>query len=172
MSKKIILFLIIFFFSTKLFSEQKIVYLNMDKIITESIAGKKFINEYVKKKEKNIEIFKNTENKFKKEETDILLKKNILNNDEYNKIVNDFKKRLQEYKIKKSNTINNHEKIKIKGTNNLLIKIGPILEKYSIDNSISIILQKKNILIGQKELDITNLIMKKLNEKIKNIEIK
>ena len=86
--------------------------------------------------------------------------------------MNDFKKRLQEYKIKKSNTINNHEKIKIKGTNNLLIKIGPILEKYSIDNSISIILQKKNILIGQKELDITNLIMKKVNEKIKNIEIK
>ena len=172
MYKNFFLFILIFFFSTKLFSEQKIVYLNMDKIITESIAGKKFINEYLKKKDENIENFKNTENKFKKEESDILLKKNILDNDEYIKIVNDFKNRLQKYKIKKSNTINSHEKVKIKGTNNLLSKIGPILEKYSVDNSISIILQKKNILIGKKELDITSQIMKKVNENIKNVEVK
>ena len=48
----------------------------------------------------------------------------------------------------------------------------PILTEYSSTNSISIVIQKKNIIIGKNELDITNDIMSILNKKIKKVDLK
>ena len=47
---------------------------------------------------------------------------------------------------------------------------GPFAE-YSEKNSISMVLQKQNVIIGKKELDITKDIILILNEKIKKIDI-
>ena len=45
------------------------------------------------------------------------------------------------------------------------------LLEYSEKNSISMVLQKQNVVIGKKELDITKDIILILNEKIKKIDI-
>ena len=52
-----------------------------------------------------------------------------------------------------------------------LKNINPILAKYSEENLISIIMDKKNILIGKSELDITKDIIKILDKKIKSIKL-
>ena len=49
--------------------------------------------------------------------------------------------------------------------------LKPILSEYSEKNSISMVLQKQNVVIGKKELDITKDIIIILNEKIKKIDI-
>ena len=56
-------------------------------------------------------------------------------------------------------------------TSELISLIQPILAEYANKNSISIIFQKKNIIIGKTELDITEDILKILNEKHKKITI-
>ena len=58
------------------------------------------------------------------------------------------------------------------GTNNLLKLINPILIKYSNDKKISIILQKKDLVVAKTELDITDDIIKIVNTEIKNFKIK
>ena len=50
--------------------------------------------------------------------------------------------------------------------------INPILIEYSNEKSISMILQKKNLIIGQKELDITIDIIKLIDNNIKEFKIK
>ena len=50
-------------------------------------------------------------------------------------------------------------------------KLSPILEEYAKKNSISLILQKKNIVMGKKEIEITNEILEITNNQIKNINI-
>ena len=50
--------------------------------------------------------------------------------------------------------------------------INPFLAIYSEQNSISVILQKKNILIGKTELDITEKIIKIINSEVKEYKIK
>ena len=65
----------------------------------------------------------------------------------------------------------NLNKKKIEGTNVILNTLKPILSEYSEKNSISMVLQKQNVIIGKKELDITNDIILILNEKIKKIDI-
>ena len=44
------------------------------------------------------------------------------------------------------------------------------MTKYASDNSISIVIQKKNIIIGKAELDITNKILDEFNSQVKSID--
>ena len=49
-------------------------------------------------------------------------------------------------------------------------EINKILTQYASDNSVSLIIQKKNIIIGKTELDITPQILKEFNSKVKSID--
>ena len=68
--------------------------------------------------------------------------------------------------------IKKFDKLKVENTNNFLKLINSILTKFSDENEISIILQKKNLIIGKKTLDITDEIIKIIDNKIKEFKIK
>ena len=53
----------------------------------------------------------------------------------------------------------------------LIKKLNPILEDYSKKNSIKMIMQKKHIVIGKKDDDITKDILELVNQKVKSIKI-
>ena len=53
----------------------------------------------------------------------------------------------------------------------MIKKLTPILEEYSKKNSIRIIVQKKHIVMGSKEDDITNDILDLVNKKVKSIKV-
>ena len=50
----------------------------------------------------------------------------------------------------------------------ILKNINPLLTGYAKDNNITLILEKKNILVGVKALDVTNDILNLLNKETKN----
>ena len=60
----------------------------------------------------------------------------------------------------------------IKSEKLILDILNLILSEYSAKNSISLIIDKKNIIIGKSELDVTNQIMELLNKKIKKVDLK
>ena len=53
----------------------------------------------------------------------------------------------------------------------MIKKLTPILEDYSKKNSIRIIVQKKNIVMGKKEDDITKDILELVNQKVKSVKL-
>jgi len=59
----------------------------------------------------------------------------------------------------------------MEASNKLIIKLSPILKDYAEQNSISLILQKKNIVMGKKEIEITAEILSIANKEIKQINI-
>ena len=67
--------------------------------------------------------------------------------------------------------ISGFNRLKIENTNKLLKLINPILAKFSEDNKISFILQKKNLIIGKTELDITDEIIKIINNDVKEFKV-
>ena len=71
---------------------------------------------------------------------------------------------------KKKNINDKFNEIKIKNTKKVLEILNPIIKKYVEKNEISIVLPKKNIIVGRKNLDITNVIIKILDGEIKKIE--
>ena len=88
------------------------------------------------------------------------------------KQLNILRKKVSDYKIERSN--NNNDILKKKGSaqKKLLNALDPILKDYSKKNSVLYIMPKKNIIIGNADLDITKIILKLLDNDIKKINIK
>ena len=93
------------------------------------------------------------------------MKKNILKKCSY------LKKKVEDYKLSRSKTINQITKIKNVAQRSLTESLTPILAEYAKKNSISYIIPKQSIIIGKKDLDITSSILEILNSKIKSIEL-
>ena len=166
----IFFFLIIFFNNTSFsYSENVISYIDLDKILKNSIVGKKLINEIQNKNDDLLKKFQNEENKLKEKEAKIISQKNLLNDEEYQKKVNNFKEQVDVYSQTKEKAFNDLNKSRIESTKIILNEINSILASYSKKNSIDIILQKQNIIIGKSSLDITDSILAIVDEKIKKL---
>ena len=172
MFKKFLVINIFFFIFVSSFAEeQKIVYLNLDKIMQQSIAGKSIKKQLENLYKENLEKFKKNDEILKSKEKKIITQKNILSKEDFQKELTSLRKEIinfQKEQVKARDEIN---KLRVGATNQLISKLSPILEEYAKENSISLILQKKNIVMGKKEIEITDEILSITNEKIKNIKI-
>ena len=172
LKKFLITNIFILIFLSSYAEEQKIVYLNVDMIMQQSIAGKSIKNQLKELHKKNLEKFKKNDEILKNKEKKIIAQKNILSQEDFQKEITELRKEIinfQKEQVKARDDIN---KLRIGATNKLISKLSPILEEYAKKNSISLILQKKNIVIGKKEMEITNEILEITNKEIKNIKIK
>tara|TARA_B110000037_G_scaffold101374_1_gene118272 strand:- start:203 stop:721 length:519 start_codon:yes stop_codon:yes gene_type:complete len=165
--------LLLFFFiiSGPVISEQKIVFVDMDKLVSVSKPGSSIINQLTDINNKNLIFLKNEEKKFKEKEKKLLAQKNIISEADFKNKVNELKSKIVKYNQNRNKMIEKFNKLKVENTNNLLKLINPILAKYSTDKKISIILQKKDLVIGKTELDITDEIIKIINNEIKEFKI-
>ena len=141
----------------------------MEKVMNKTIAGESIVQQLEKIHKKNIEEFKKTEESIKEEEALLLTQKNILSKEEYKKKVDILKTKVNNYKNNRKDKIDSVSNKKIQATSSFLEKINPILTDYSISNNISMILQKKNIVIAQSNLEITDEIIKIIDSKVKKI---
>ena len=170
--KKYLLFFIFLTFSNLSLAENRIVYLDVVFLLNESIVGKDVNQKLLKLNSKNIEEFKKIESKIKNDDNDLLKKKNIIKEDQYKKEVALLRKEyksFQELMNKKNSDLNI---LKDNSTKVILKNINGILAEYSIENSISMIIEKKNIIIGKSDLNVTNEILDLLNKKITTVELK
>ena len=170
--KKYFFFIFFFIFFTNSYAQEKIVYLDINFLINESDAGKYINSELKKINDKNVEEFKEIELSIKTEEENILKQKNLLKEDEFNKKIENLRNKYKTYQELSSSKSNDLKKLRNNAANQLLIIINEILAEYSTKNKISLIMEKKNVVIGKSELDITKNILELLNKKIKKVEIK
>ena len=152
-------------------SESLIVYINMDMIMNKTNAGKSISQKLEKIHKTNVAEFKKIEDKLREEEASILSQKNILSEVDYSKKVNLMNNKIDQYKKNRQEKINLVTKKKIDATQKFLKELNPILLDYSKENGISIILQKKNIVLARTDLDITDKIIEIANTKIKKIDL-
>ena len=171
MKKKIIYILLFFIISLPSYSSEKIVYLDVEKIMQESIAGKNIIAKIKKKRETSISKLKIKEKEIVEKEKKLISQKNVLSEEEFKKKIQDLRLDISKYQKERNNASNDITKTRIKASTNLIKKLTPILESYSKENSIRIIIQKKHIVMGSKEDDITKEILNLVNQKIKSIKV-
>ena len=153
-------------------SKDKVSYIDIDYVLTNTLAGKKLLNTLKKEEELKIDKFKTNDNKFKDEENKILAKRNLISKEEINKELKLLQVKFQKYRKEKSKEIDELKVKRNKNIINFLNLINPIIEKYMADNSIYILLDKKNIFIASKDYDITNNLIELIDNQIKTIEIK
>ena len=165
----IILFYL-FFAIVNSYSQEKIVFIDINYIFKNSIAGKDLNIQISKKEEElNLEVSKFRSEIEKKK--NILSQKNVLSVEEYNKKV-----KILEESIKDKNSevaAKNNEFLLFKKKIETLFskKLNSIIEEYSLENSINIILNKENLLMAKKNLDITQQVFSIFNERVNKIDL-
>ena len=168
--KYLIIIISIFLLQSSNLLAEKIVYLNIEKIMKASKAGKSIIKKINETNQKNLKKFKKIEEDLKNDEQDLIAKKNILSEEEFKKKFNLLKKKIDNYKILRQNSIQDITAKRKNASSEFFKKINPILGKYATDNEISFILQKKNIIMGKTELDITDDILKIVDNEVSKIK--
>ena len=168
--KFISLFLFVLFFNN-LNAEEKIAYVDMNFLLNSSEAGKSITDQLTAVHKKNISNLKIIEDELKKNESDLLKQKNVISEEEFNKKIFVLRNKAKDYQKLRKESNEDLNKKRTEFQSGLINIIHPILANYASENSISIIFQKRNIIIGKTELDITKDILNLLDKKIKKISI-
>ena len=143
----------------------------MKYVLNNSKAGKGAQDFLKKSFDDNQKKFQNLEKKLKKEEKDLLEKKNILSKEEYTKKTNELRKKVIDYQAERRASIDKIATLRAKSRETLLNKIEPILDTYIKENSISLVIDKKNMLGGSTKYDITKVIVEKLNKELPSLKL-
>ena len=168
---KIIVITYLIFGITNVSAENKIVYVDMNKILKESKVGIFVEKELTKAHEAKLDNFKKTEEKLKKEEIDLISKRNVMAREEFDKNVKILNEKAQEYQAQRRQWFDDIGQKRNKARAEVLKSLDPIMTDYFETNNISIILYKRNIAIGTSDLDITNKIIDELNKKLPSIKL-
>ena len=172
-------YLVKFFVVTFLFliythasAEQKIAYLDMKFVLNNSNAGKGAQDFLQKSFKENQKKFVDEENALKKEENDLLAQKTILTKAEYQKKSDNLRKKVIDYQSQRRLSLEKITTQRSEARKKLLEILDPIMKTYTEENNISLVIDKKDVLVGNTDLDITNIIVKKLNKKLPSLSIK
>ena len=153
-------------------AEQRIVYLDMKFILNNSKAGKGAQDFLQNSLKENEELFLKEVNELKMKESDLLTQKSALNKEEYKKKSDDLRKKVIEVQAQRRIFLENITKQRSEAKKKLLEEISPILSDYIKENKVSLVIDKKIILGGEIDLDITNIIIGNLNNKFPSLNLK
>ena len=168
---KIIVITYLIFGITNAFAENKIVYVDMNKVLKESKVGIFVEKELTKTHEAKLDNFKKTEEELKKEEIDLISKRNVMAREDFDKNVKILNEKAQEYQAQRRKWFDDISAKRNKARAEVLKSLDPIMTDYFEQNKISLILYKRNIAIGTGELDVTDIIIDELNKKLPSIKL-
>ena len=153
-------------------AEQKVAYLDMKFVLNNSKAGKGAQDFLQKSFKENQKKFVDEENALKKEESDLLAQKIILTKEEYQKKSDSLRKKVIDYQSQRRTALEKITTQRAEARQKLIEKLDPIMKTYIKENDISLIIDRKNVLMGNTNLDITNIIVEKLNKELPSLNIK
>ena len=152
-------------------AEQKIVVLDLKFVLNESKAGKGAQDFLKKSFNDNAKKFSDMEKELKNEETDLLSKKTILTKEEYTKKSDSLRKKVIDYQSQRRLSLEKIGTQRAESRETLLKKISPIVDAYIKENDIALVIDKKDMLGGKPECDITTIIVEKLDKELPSLNL-
>ena len=151
-------------------ANENIKFININYIVNNSEAGKA-LNKIIENKSKKItselnDMGKKIENKKNK----MISQKNILKKEEYEKLLKSYDKEVKKFNNIRKKRNEDFNKFRINSQKKILETLNPIITAFLKKESVQILLQKEQIIFGDKKLDITEQILKIFNDKHKKIK--
>jgi Skp family chaperone for outer membrane proteins len=164
MLKIIYIFLLILFSFKNVYANTNIKFIDIEFLIQNSVEGKKLIKELDKKKKDNSNLLKKKEDSLRSKENELQKKKNIITKDEFNKEVSELRNDIDLFNKERKKINDEFNQDRLKKLSILIEEFNKIINNYIDNNSIDIVIDKKNLYMGKKSSDITSEILSKLNE--------
>ena len=159
-----------FFFIGISNANENIRFININYIVNNSEAGKT-LNKIIENKSKKIkselnDLGKKIETKKEK----IISQKNILKKEEYEKLVKNYEEEVKKFNNIRKKKNEDFNKYRMNSQKKIIEALNPLITAFLKKESVQILLQKEQIIFGDKELDITEEILKIFNDKHKKIK--
>ena len=168
LNKKFFIYFFLFFFKLNSISaSENIAFLDLDYVLNNSNLGKKIYMDLDIINKQNLSELKLKEKNIKDKRDLINKTKNISSKEKLENDIDKFNQEVENFNKEKDKIIKNFQELKNTKLDNFLKNITPIIQDYMAENSIDILLEKKNIFIGKDSKDITNEIIKIINGKFK-----
>ena len=164
MLKIIYIFLLILISFKNVYANTNIKYIDIEFLIQNSVEGKKLIKELDKRKIDNSNLLKKKEDSLRSKENELQKKKNIITKDEFNKEVSELRNDIDLFNKERKKINDEFNQDRLKKLSILIEEFNKIINNYIDNNSIDIVIDKKNLYMGKKSSDITSEILSKLNE--------
>lgn len=168
---KIFLIFSFFFLNSQKLIADVPYYLDFKYVLNESSAGKKAQTSLKNKLEKGIKNIQDKQKSIQEEEKKIIQQKKVIKPEEYKKKVKDLRLKVSKLQKERNSLVENVSKQRTKARNELLKNLNPVIEAYMKEKKIRMVIDKKSLLLADKNLDITKDIIGLLNKKLKSINI-
>ena len=169
--KKILIIILIYFININYSLADTPHYLDFKKILNESVAGKKAQTTLKKKLDTGFKSLKEKESKILEEEKKIVQQKKVISNDEYKKKLSELRSKVSSLQKERNDLLQSVSKQRAKARKALLDNLTPIVKDYMTDNKVRMVVDKKNVLLADENLDITKDVITLLNKKLKIIQL-
>lgn len=147
-------------------------FIDFSKVLNQSEAGKKAQIFLKKKYENDLKKFSTLEKNLRDEETKLISQKKMVTSEEYQKKIKSLRSKVADYQKEKKKSLQSTANLRAKAKQQLLTALNPVIKKYMEENKIRLVLDKKSILLGDTNLEITSQIITELNKKIKSLNLK
>ena len=174
MKTNIIIFFLFFFVFTannNTLAEINISFVDVDYIYSNSKIGKKIDNKLKSEKQKINDKLTSYQKNIKDEKEKLINQKKIISEEKFKNQAIDLEKQIKKYNKLISDNNNSFIKYKAEIKSLFLKKLMNIVREYAEVNSIQLVLNKKDIIIGQNAMDISNDILKLVNKKMNDIKL-
>ena len=167
---KLLSLITIIMFQTNLYAEVP-YFIDFKYILNQSDAGKKAQQALKNKLDDGIKKIQAKEKSIQEEEKKIIAQKKIISSEEYKKKVDELRNKVSNLQKERNKLLNDVSKQRTKARNELLKNLNPIIRNYMKQKQIRMVMDKKNLLVAEDNLDITKDIMALLNNKLKSIKL-
>ena len=166
---KVCLYLILFlnFFNISN-AEQSVKFVNIDLLVNKTKIGNQMLTKISSLDKENIKKLKSFEKQIKEKQDEIKIKKNVISDMEFEKEVSNLNKKILDFNNQKKTMVEELTNIKNKELNLFFKNIKPVVQNYMNENSIDMIVNSKNIFMGNNKSDITNDLIEKININFNN----
>ena len=149
------------------FSAEKTVFLDIDFVLNNSNFGKSIYSKLDELNKKNFDNLITMEKELEKKKKSIDASKNISTKENLEKEISLFNQDINKFRSEKSKILKNFEIKKKIEIDKFLTRVNPLIQEYMKNNSISIVLSKNQIFMGNVEMDITSDIIELVNKNVK-----
>ena len=170
----LIIFLSIFYISFSKSADYPITsigVIDIDIILNESKAAID-ANNQIQEISENVQIeLRNNEEQLRNEEQRLVEAKQIMAPEAFEEQRIEFQKNVQNFQIESQKIIANLDKMIATARLQILDEIKPILEEIALENGITIVMEKKLVILNDDNMDITKSVLKKLNKNLPKLKV-
>ena len=146
-------------------------YVDFKYILNQSSAGKKAQTALKNKLDQGLKKLSEKEKVLLEEEKKIIQQKKLIKPEEYKSKVENLRSKVSNLQKERNKLLETVSKQRLKARNELLKNLNPIISEYMQEKKIRMVVDKKSILLADKNLDLTKEIIGLLNKKLKSIKL-